>query len=327
MGIKGLSKNLKKFKYEPSSLTLKKLKFKTIGIDTSIFLYKFSYHGNFLFNFLQQLLFFLENNITPVYIFDGKPTEEKAELIKDRREAYAKKQDEIKNLNIDIYLDEDEEKIEQVKRMTKNNVKISRENVESLKKMLDLFGVYHYTHDGEADLMCRYLFQKKIINYVITEDMDFLTHGCSKVIRGFKHTEKKFTLYSISDILDNLNFTQDQFIDYCILLGCDYTDSVCGIGPVSSYNFVKKYKTIEGIIENEPSFDYSNFKYTEARNMFKCEVVPHKTVKKISVNRKKIKRSKLVEFLKIHGVSESVIERVNKIKNRKPNLLDLVNKK
>ena len=33
-------------------------------------------------------------------------------------------------------------------------------------------------------------------------------------------------------MLEELQLTRDQFIDLCILCGCDYTDKIPGIGPV-----------------------------------------------------------------------------------------------
>ena len=41
-----------------------------------------------------------------------------------------------------------------------------------------------------------------------------------------------------------------QFIDLCILLGCDYCDSIKGIGPKRAIDLVKQHKTIEDIVKN-----------------------------------------------------------------------------
>ena len=36
----------------------------------------------------------------------------------------------------------------------------------------------------------------------------------------------------------------------CILCGCDYCESIRGIGQVKAYQFIQKYKSIEKVIEN-----------------------------------------------------------------------------
>lgn len=42
----------------------------------------------------------------------------------------------------------------------------------------------------------------------------------------------------------------DQFIDMCILLGCDYAPQIRGIGPRKAYELIQKHKSIENILEN-----------------------------------------------------------------------------
>ena len=40
-----------------------------------------------------------------------------------------------------------------------------------------------------------------------------------------------------------------QFIDLCILLGCDYCDSLRGIGPKRAVELIKQHKTIEAAVK------------------------------------------------------------------------------
>lgn len=40
-----------------------------------------------------------------------------------------------------------------------------------------------------------------------------------------------------------------QFIDLCILLGCDYCESISKIGPIKAFKLIKKFKCIEVIFE------------------------------------------------------------------------------
>ena len=41
-----------------------------------------------------------------------------------------------------------------------------------------------------------------------------------------------------------------QFIDLCILLGCDYCDSIRGIGPKRAVDLIKQHKNIETILKH-----------------------------------------------------------------------------
>ena len=53
----------------------------------------------------------------------------------------------------------------------------------------------------------------------------------------------------------------DQFIDFCILCGCDYTCKIHRLGFTTAYKSLKKYENIEEIIENlcikEPAINSS----------------------------------------------------------------------
>lgn len=42
----------------------------------------------------------------------------------------------------------------------------------------------------------------------------------------------------------------DQFVDLCILLGCDYCPSIRGIGPKKAFELILAHKSIESILEN-----------------------------------------------------------------------------
>ena len=41
----------------------------------------------------------------------------------------------------------------------------------------------------------------------------------------------------------------DEFIDLCILCGCDYTLSVGGVGPIKAFNMIKEHGNIENVLE------------------------------------------------------------------------------
>jgi flap endonuclease-1 len=42
---------------------------------------------------------------------------------------------------------------------------------------------------------------------------------------------------------------QAQFIDVCILCGCDYCGSIKGIGPKTALKLIKEHKTLEKAVE------------------------------------------------------------------------------
>ncbi len=47
------------------------------------------------------------------------------------------------------------------------------------------------------------------------------------------------TEFSRDKALSAINLTEDQFIDFCILCGCDYASNIKGIGPVRALQLLQ----------------------------------------------------------------------------------------
>lgn len=62
-----------------------------------------------------------------------------------------------------------------------------------------------------------------------------------------------------------------QFIDLCIMLGCDYTNSIKGVGPKRAIELIKNHRSLEKIIENLDVKKYpipEDWNYKDARLLF-----------------------------------------------------------
>jgi flap endonuclease-1 len=55
-------------------------------------------------------------------------------------------------------------------------------------------------------------------------------------------------------------------------MGCDYTETIKGVGPVTAYNLIKEHKTIDEAIKNlTPRLKENipaDWNYAEARQLF-----------------------------------------------------------
>ena len=114
-----------------------------------------------------------------------------------------------------------------------------------------------------------------------SEDMDCLTFGCPILLRGFSNKDEPVTEIKLDIVLKDLDVTMDEFIDLCILCGCDYCDSIEGIGPIKAHSLIKENKDIEGVIKYAEKYNCDstkkkkfvcpeeNFDFEEARALFK----------------------------------------------------------
>lgn len=97
----------------------------------------------------------------------------------------------------------------------------------------------------EADAQLAYLNKIKIADFIITEDSDLVLFGCQKVL--FKLTLSGSCLLMESDKLHLSmpncrpeKFSFKKFRMMCILSGCDYVDSLPGIGLIKACKFAMK---------------------------------------------------------------------------------------
>jgi flap endonuclease-1 len=280
MGIKGLTNLIRE--NSPNSIKhegLYTLKDKKLAIDTSIFLYKsltnVRYKGDYLRNghgkpvshivgILNKTVKFLSLGITPIYIFDGKPPDEKRECLDERNRKSKECIQKMENATGKEKLD-----------LEKASVRITKNHIEDLKHLFHLMGVSYIQVDGEAESYAAEMCRMGLVDAVVTEDMDTLVYGCPIVIRDcIDRTIKRpdvITTFNYQQILTDMGLTPDQFSDMCILCGCDYCPTIPKIGTKRAYQHIKQFGTIEKIIETH-RFDVSEQflkRYVRSRDLFK----------------------------------------------------------
>merc|ERR1719145_227518 len=188
----------------------------------------------------------MENGIKPVYVFDGKPPELKLAELAERR----KKREEAKeNLQQAIH----EGDAEAVLKNTKMTTKVTREQNEQTKKLLRLMGLPIVDAPSEAEATCAALCRDGKVYGAATEDADCLTFGTKTLVRNLMAAEsQKKTILEVSlqVALEQLNVSMDQFIDFCILSGCDYCDTLKGVGPSTAIKLIMQHGSIEKVLEN-----------------------------------------------------------------------------
>merc|ERR1712241_594403 len=102
-----------------------------------------------------------------------------------------------------------------------------------------------------------------------TEDADCLTFGTKLLVRNLMAAEsqgKQIMEVNLERVLEQLNISMDQFIDFCILSGCDYCDTIKGVGPASAIKLLMQHGTLEKVLEILPAEKIpENFRYQVAR--------------------------------------------------------------
>ncbi|KAH1229466.1 Flap endonuclease 1 [Glycine max] len=272
MGIKGLTKLLA----DNAPKSMKENKFESyfgrkIAIDASMSIYQFlivvgrsgtemltneaGEVTSHLQGMFSRTIRLLEAGIKPVYVFDGKPPDLKKQELAKR---YSKRAEATEDLSEALETANKED----IEKFSKRTVKVTKQHNDDCKRLLRLMGVPVVEVYGVA-----------------SEDMDSLTFGAPKFLRHLMDpSSKKIPVmeFEVAKILEELNMTMDQFIDLCILSGCDYCDSIRGIGGLTALKLIRQHGSIENILENLNKERYQipdNWPYQEARRLFKEPLV------------------------------------------------------
>mmetsp|Transcript_93122 Transcript_93122/g.164095 ORF Transcript_93122/g.164095 Transcript_93122/m.164095 type:complete len:397 (-) Transcript_93122:61-1251(-) len=292
MGIKGLMKFLQDA--APKSVrevgSPQAYTGRVIAIDASMCLYQFlimireNHSGSYqnltnedgqvtshIIGMLTRTIRLMENGIKPVYVFDGKPPEMKLAELEARR---AKREEANANLQAAIEAGDQEG----ILKSSKATVKVTKEQNEQVKRLLDLMGLPVINAPSEAEATCAALCRDGKVHAAATEDADCLTFGTKVLIRNLMAAEsqkKQILEVSLERALEQLNINMDQFIDFCILSGCDYCDTLKGVGPSTAIRLLMQHGSLEKVLENLDADKVpKNFKYQTARDLFReCEAV------------------------------------------------------
>ena len=354
MGIKNLNTLIKKYGTKVCNVVkLESLRGKRVGVDISIFLYKYmyGYRGDILLGFTRMIQTFQMHGITPIFIYDGEPPREKTATLQGRIEkredmkesvgvftyAWSVKQEMISNpidkrallltaeMGRDVDVDVDvsvsasistsisappsdfshfkkkmeaysesisaqlpsekkmrelyektsDELYEKASKIERSIILVTAEHIRQTKELFDAHGI-QYVHEAcEAEALMAVLCHRGLLDACISEDSDVLVNGGTILLRGFSTERDSVDQYDLSRLLQCLKLTHDEFIDMCILCGCDYTEKIYNMGPMTALKMIQQHKTLESVLENLHDKKYGipeGFDYIGARQLFKNPV-------------------------------------------------------
>ncbi|KAF8625908.1 hypothetical protein AX17_006634 [Amanita inopinata Kibby_2008] len=263
MGIKGLTALLSE--HTPTCIKehdIKTLFGRKVAIDASMSIYQFliavrQKDGEMLTNdagettshlmgLFYRTIRIVENGIKPAYVFDGKPPELKKGVLSkrfERREEAKEGGEEAKEIGT----------AEDIDRYSRRTVKVTNQHNEECRKLLKLMGIPVVIAPSEAEAQCAELARGGKVYAAGSEDMDTLTFNAPILFRHLTFSEAKkqpISEINLQQALKGLDMDMSQFIELCILLGCDYLEPIKGIGPKSALKLIREYGGLKAIVEH-----------------------------------------------------------------------------
>lgn len=198
-----------------------------------------------LMGLFYRTLRMVDNGIKPLYVFDGKPPKLKSgELAKRfQRKAEANEgMEEAKETGT----------AEDVEKFSRRTVRVTREHNEECQRLLKLMGIPYIIAPTEAEAQCAVLARAGKVYAAASEDMDTLCFDSPILLRKMTYSEqRKEPVQEVhtEKVLEGLGMDRKQFVDLCILLGCDYLDPIPKVGPSTALKLIREHGTLEKIVE------------------------------------------------------------------------------
>ncbi|KAM1008322.1 hypothetical protein ACFX2J_004773 [Malus domestica] len=127
---------------------------------------------------------------------------------------------------------------------------IARELIQVLKQENVCYVVAPY----EADAQMTFLAVSKQVEAVITEDSDLIPFGCPRIIfkmdKFGQGVEFQYSMLHRNKDLSFSGFTKQMLLEMCILSGCDYLQSLPGMGLKRAHALIKKFTSYDKVIKH-----------------------------------------------------------------------------
>ena len=248
-------------------ISIAELSGKKIAVDISIYMYKYASNEALIENMYLMLATFRQYNITPIFIFDGKPPTEKKALLEKRKidKKSAEKEYNILKQKLEMNNTNNEEKQELISNMDslkKRFIYINREKIDQVKGLIRAYGATYYDAPGEADELCALLVLKNKVWACLSEDMDMFVYGCTRVIRYLSLFNHSAILYNTKEILAKLSLTQKEFREICVLSGTDYNIQNCNNNLKNMPNLYETFNLFKKYIKDKDK-ENSNLNFYE----------------------------------------------------------------
>lgn len=103
-------------------------------------------------------------------------------------------------------------------------------------------GIEYVVSPYEADAQLAYMWRTGKVDVVITEDSDLLAFGVKKCLFKMDKNGQGFEVdlddLKLVEEMNFRNFTLDMLLITCVLSGCDYLESIKGIGFKKAHKLV-----------------------------------------------------------------------------------------
>jgi len=190
---------------------------------------------------------FYENDLTPVFVFDGGVTELKSEEIEERREAKeraAEKMAEAKAAGDAV----------EAARMESRTQRLTHVIHRTTRELFDVLDVPYIEAPAEGEAQAAYMARTDDeVDYAGSEDYDTLVLGAPLTLRKLT-TRGNPELMDFERTLAKHDITWEQLVDVAILIGTDFNEGLTGYGPKTALSAIHEHGDLWDVLDAEDEY-------------------------------------------------------------------------
>ncbi|MCX8175217.1 MAG: flap endonuclease-1 [Candidatus Micrarchaeota archaeon] len=191
----------------------------------------------------------LENGIRPIYVFDGKPPEEKRGVLDQRKErkteAEARWRAALEKGNL-----------EEARKAAQATSRLTEKMAKEAKELLSYMGIPVVDAPSEGEAQASQMVIEGSADAVASQDYDCLLFGAPLLLRNLsvggrrkisgrqEWIDVQPEFVSLSEVLSFLGITRKQLVWMGILSGTDFDEGVHGIGPKKALKIVRESSSL-----------------------------------------------------------------------------------
>lgn len=201
-------------------------------------------HDRYLKYCLHMVDMMVHYKVIPVLVFDGARLPSKSGTETDRHDRRRENLAKARQL---LTVGDRSGADEHFRKAVDITPQMAHSLIEELRKR----GIEYIVAPYEADAQLAYLAKSGYVSCVVTEDSDLIPYGSPRILfkmdKFGEGMEYRIENLGVNRELDFKNFTPDMLVRMCILSGCDYLDSLPGIGLKTAHKIVKEHKTLPNV--------------------------------------------------------------------------------
>ncbi|QLD88075.1 flap endonuclease-1 [Natronomonas salina] len=208
---------------------------------------------------VQGLPKFLENDITPVFVFDGGVTELKDDEVESRREQRQSYEEQLEEAR-----ERDDADAAEIATLDSRTQRLTETIVDTTRELLELLDVPVVKAPAEGEAQAAYMARRGDADYAGSEDYDTLLLGAPFTLRQLTSKGNPECM-DFEATLEEHDLTWEELVDAAILVGTDFNEGISGVGPKTAVKLIHEHGDLWGALDaREESIPHAD----RIRNLF-----------------------------------------------------------